>query len=88
MVRETGAVAHAAAQGHAPPRRERIAIQGFDRRARGFAPCARLFERRRREQDGEFLEIISGLLPGDEYVAENSFILKAEIEKSEAKDID
>ena len=40
------------------------------------------------EQDGEFLEIISGLLPGDEYVAENSFILKAEIEKSEAKDID
>ena len=40
------------------------------------------------EQDGKFMEIISGLLPGDEYVAENSFILKAEIEKSEAKDID
>jgi membrane fusion protein, heavy metal efflux system len=40
------------------------------------------------EQDRKFVEIISGLLPGDEYVAENSFILKAEIEKSEAKDTD
>ena len=40
------------------------------------------------EQDGKFVEIISGLLPGDEYVAENSFILKAEIEKSEAQDTD
>lgn len=35
-------------------------------------------------KDNEHVEILSGLLPGDKYVAVNSFILKAEIGKSEA----
>jgi cobalt-zinc-cadmium efflux system membrane fusion protein len=36
-------------------------------------------------KDGDFVEIISGLLPGDKYVSDNSFILKAEIGKEEAE---
>ena len=39
------------------------------------------FDRR----DGEWVEVISGLLPGERYVAANSFILKAEIGKGEAE---
>jgi cobalt-zinc-cadmium efflux system membrane fusion protein len=37
------------------------------------------------QRDGEWLEVISGLLPGEKYAAANSFILKAEIGKSEAE---
>lgn len=33
----------------------------------------------------EWVEIISGLSPGDAYVSENSFVLKADLEKSGAK---
>lgn len=33
----------------------------------------------------EWVEILSGLSPGDNYVSENSFILKADLEKSGAK---
>lgn len=36
-------------------------------------------------RDGEIAEILSGMGPGDVYCAENSFILKAELGKSEAK---
>lgn len=36
-------------------------------------------------KDSERVEITSGLLPGDKYVAVNSFILKAEIGKAEAQ---
>ena len=39
-------------------------------------------------KDTERVEILSGLLPGDKYVSDNSFILKAEIGKSEAADND
>lgn len=35
-------------------------------------------------QDGERAEIVSGLLPGEEYVASNSFVLKAELGKAGA----
>jgi len=37
------------------------------------------------QRDGEWLEVISGLLPGEKYAAANSFILKAEIGKAEAE---
>ncbi len=39
-------------------------------------------------RDSESVEILSGLLPGDKYVSENSFILKAELGKGEAADND
>jgi cobalt-zinc-cadmium efflux system membrane fusion protein len=35
-------------------------------------------------QDGERAEITAGLLPGEEYVARNSFVLKAELGKAGA----
>lgn len=39
-------------------------------------------------KDTERVEILSGLLPGDKYVSDNSFILKAELGKGEAADED
>lgn len=36
------------------------------------------------ESDGEVTEILGGLKPGTQYVAENSFLIKADIEKSGA----
>ena len=36
------------------------------------------------ESDGQWVEVLSGLVPGQEYVAENSFTVKAEIGKSSA----
>ena len=36
-------------------------------------------------RDNTYVEILSGLLPGDQYVSDNSFILKAEIGKEEAE---
>lgn len=36
-------------------------------------------------RDNVYVEVLSGLLPGDKYVSENSFILKAEIGKGEAE---
>jgi cobalt-zinc-cadmium efflux system membrane fusion protein len=35
-------------------------------------------------RDGEWIEVLSGVLPGEKYAAQNSFILKAEIGKGEA----
>jgi cobalt-zinc-cadmium efflux system membrane fusion protein len=35
-------------------------------------------------RDGEWVEVLSGLLPGEKYAAKNSFILKAQIGKGEA----
>ena len=35
-------------------------------------------------EGGEWIEVLGGLEPGTEYVTENSFILKADIEKSGA----
>ena len=34
--------------------------------------------------DGQWVEIVGGLRPGDTYVKENSFIIKAELQKSAA----
>jgi cobalt-zinc-cadmium efflux system membrane fusion protein len=34
--------------------------------------------------DGEYVEVLGGLKPGTEYVAENSYLIKADIEKSGA----
>jgi len=36
------------------------------------------------ERDGAWVEVRSGLLPGEEYVSQNSFILKADLEKAGA----
>jgi cobalt-zinc-cadmium efflux system membrane fusion protein len=35
-------------------------------------------------RDGEFVEVLSGLEPGTGYVSENSYLVKADIEKSGA----
>ncbi|WP_448505453.1 hypothetical protein [Immundisolibacter sp.] len=42
----------------------------------------RMLERGR--DDGEYVEVLGGLKPGTEYVAENSYLIKADIEKSGA----
>ena len=35
-------------------------------------------------RDGDWVEIVSGMEPGQRYVAENSFVIKADILKSGA----
>jgi cobalt-zinc-cadmium efflux system membrane fusion protein len=40
------------------------------------------------ERDNDVVEVLSGLLPGDQYVAENSFNLKSELGKGEGGDSD
>ena len=35
-------------------------------------------------QDSKFVEVLSGLKAGDRYVSKNSYIIKADIEKSGA----
>jgi cobalt-zinc-cadmium efflux system membrane fusion protein len=52
-----------------------------------FVRVGNLFEARPLElgrRDGELVEVLGGLLPGDKYVSENSFILKADVEKAGA----
>ncbi len=52
-----------------------------------FVQVGNLFEARPLElgrRDGEWVEVLSGLSPDDKYVSENSFILKADVEKSGA----
>ena len=34
--------------------------------------------------DGEWVEVLSGIKPGTSYVSENSFLIRADIEKSGA----
>ena len=36
------------------------------------------------QTDGEFTEVLAGLNAGDSYVVENSYLLKADLEKSGA----
>jgi cobalt-zinc-cadmium efflux system membrane fusion protein len=36
-------------------------------------------------RDSEWVEVLSGIAPGDRYVSENSFVVKADVEKSGAK---
>jgi cobalt-zinc-cadmium efflux system membrane fusion protein len=50
----------------------------FVRHKEGFEPSAITTGR----SDGKFIEVIQGLEDGDEYVTDNSFVLKAEINKS------
>ena len=38
--------------------------------------------------DGNYVQVLSGLNAGDRYVARNSFLLKAELGKSEVQDSD
>lgn len=52
-----------------------------------FAKFGDIYEVRMLElgmSDGEMVEVLSGLKPGTEYVTENSFLIKADIEKSGA----
>ncbi|MDP2380154.1 MAG: heavy metal resistance protein CzcB, partial [Pseudohongiella sp.] len=35
--------------------------------------------------DGEFVEVLSGLSAGESYVVDNSYLIKADIEKSGAE---
>jgi cobalt-zinc-cadmium efflux system membrane fusion protein len=52
-----------------------------------FVRVGNLFEARPLElgrRDGEWVEVLGGLLPGDKYVSESSFILKADVEKAGA----
>jgi cobalt-zinc-cadmium efflux system membrane fusion protein len=53
----------------------------FVRDADGFEPHPVEIGRR----DGDYTEVISGISPGDSYVARNSFIIKAELGKGEAE---
>ena len=36
------------------------------------------------ERDGEWAEVLFGLMPGDSYAAKNSFVIKAELAKGSA----
>lgn len=52
-----------------------------------FARVGETYEVRMLElgrSDGEFVEVLGGLKPGTEYVSENSYLIKADIEKSGA----
>ena len=63
------------------------AIQTFRDWSVVFVQYGDLFEVRPLElgrNDGQWVEVLHGLLPGERYVARNSFILKAELGKSGA----
>lgn len=63
------------------------AIQTVEGRTVVFVREGNEFEVREVElgrSDGRMVEILAGLLPGDEYVSANSFLFKAEFGKSEA----
>ena len=65
------------------------AIQTLKEKTVVFVEEGDAFEAREVElgaRDNAFVEVLSGLLPGDKYVSENSFILKAELGKAEAED--
>ena len=65
----------------------RSALQVFRDFTVVFAKVGDTYEVRMLElgrSDGEYVEVLSGLKPGAEYVAENSYLVKADIEKSGA----
>lgn len=77
----------ATAQVDAPVAVRVSALQTREEKPVVFVQEGDAFEAREVElgpRDSDFVEVLSGLLPGDKYVSENSFILKAEIGKSEA----
>ncbi len=64
------------------------AIQTYENKTVVFVEDGNAFEAREVElgvKDNERVEVTSGLLPGEKYVAENSFIIKAELGKGEAE---
>lgn len=64
------------------------AIQTLKEKTVVFVEEGDAFEAREVElgvRDNTHVEVLSGLLPGDKYVSENSFILKAELGKEEAE---
>lgn len=66
---------------------KRSALQTFRDFTVAFAKVGDTYEVRMLElgrSDGEYVEVLSGLKPGAEYVAENSYLVKADIEKSGA----
>lgn len=66
---------------------KRTGLQGFRDFTVVYAKVGEQYEVRMLElgqQDNEWVEVLGGLKPGTEYVTENSYILKADIEKSGA----
>lgn len=66
---------------------KRSGLQGFRDFTVVFAKVGEQYEVRMLElgrQDNEWVEVLGGLEPGTEYVSENSFLLKADVEKSGA----
>jgi cobalt-zinc-cadmium efflux system membrane fusion protein len=64
------------------------AIQTIEEKSVVFVQEGTAFEARevdRGEQAGEWIEIISGVAPGEKYVAQNSFVLKAQLAKASIK---
>ncbi|MFG1301607.1 efflux RND transporter periplasmic adaptor subunit [Xanthobacter sp. V3C-3] len=63
------------------------AVQGVDGRTVIFVRNGDAFEPRDvelGERDGEWVEVVFGLMPGDVYAAKNSFVVKAELAKGSA----
>lgn len=66
---------------------KRSAIQTFRDMPVVFARFGNVFEVRMVElgrQDGDYIEVLSGLKPGTDYVTDNSYLLKAEVLKDGA----
>lgn len=66
---------------------KRIGLQRFRDFTVVFAQIGESYEVRMLElgeQDGEYVEVLGGLKPGTQYVTEQSFLIKADIEKSGA----
>ena len=67
------------------------AIQNVNEKTVVFTAEGVVFEAREVElgtSDGSYVQVLSGLKAGDRYVAGNSFLLKAELGKSEVQDSD
>ena len=67
------------------------AIQKMEGKDCAFAATEKGFEKRELQlgrSDQHQIEVLSGLLPGEQYVAKRSFLLKAEMNKESAKDND
>ena len=66
---------------------KRKALQGFRDFTVVYAKVGDQYEVRMLElgrEAGEWVEVLGGLQPGTEYVTENSYLIKADIEKSGA----
>ena len=66
---------------------KRVGLQGFRDFTVVYAKVGEQYEVRMLElgkMGGEWVEVLGGIEPGTEYVTENSYILKADIEKSGA----